>query len=79
MLYELYISQSILNLEIVFLKHDYKPFDYSHNGTSHIYLYVYPSSEIKGYTSKIKMSHVVPTGSLLLHFTSFKKQIFRLI
>ena len=78
MLYELYISQSILNLEIVFLKHDYKPFDYSHNGTSHIYLYVYPSSEIKGYTSKLMMSHVVPTGSLL-HCTSFLKQISSLI
>ena len=65
MLYKLYINQSILNLDIVFLKHDKKPFDYSHaqNGTSHFHF-------------KIKMSHVVPTCSLLLHCPSFLKSIF---
>ena len=72
MLYKLYRTSFILNLDIVFLKHNNKPFDYSHaqNGTSHI-SYVYPSSEIKGYTSKITMSHVVPMGSLMLHCTSW--------
>ena len=77
MLYKLYITQLILNLDIDSLKHNNKPIDlgpfngHVQNGTSHIYFYVYPSSEIKGYTSKIMMSHVVPTGLLLLHFTSF--------
>ena len=54
MLYKLYITQFIRNLDIVFLKHNNKPFDYSHaqNGTSHIYFYAYLSSEIKVYTSK---------------------------
>ena len=78
MLYKLYIiTQFILNLDVVFLKHKNTTFDYSNaqNGTYHINFYVFLSSEIKGYISIIIMSHVVPMSSLMLHCTSFLKPI----
>ena len=77
MLYKLYITQSILNLDIVFLKNNLTVA--MHKMGLHIFIFMSISFEIKGYTSKIMMSHGIPTDSLLLQCTSFLKQIFILI